>query len=286
MPSRPGWRRAAEAPEPYAPGVTSTPLRRRATVAAAVLSLAFALTACGSDGGDEEAADDTTSAASPEPTDEPTDAPTDEPSGDTGAVLTEDEMTPALLTTEDLPGGFVVDPDDGDDSSTSFAGSCLEDISDLTDRPEFDADAKAEASYVLDGDAGQSSVRSQVQSYADAEQVVSAIDMFSAAVADCTSAAGTDDDGFEYDLEVLSDQTVSLTGVDQQARVAIQGTFTSESLELPLSIGYNVARIAGNLVIISTIDVGEVGDGIVSSTDTIGQISVDRLSEVTGVTGG
>ena len=103
----------------------------------------------------------------------------------------------------------------------------------------------------------------------------------SAAFADCDSASGTEDD-FDYDVDVLSDQTVSLTGVDQQARVAIKGTFTSGDLELPVSIGYNVARVTGNLVIVSTLDLGEVGDGIVADTDTIAQISVDRLAEVTG----
>lgn len=252
-----------------------TPLRR-ATAAGAVLSLSLALAACGSDDG--EATDDPTAAASSDApaTDEP-----DEPD-ESATVLTEDEMTPALLTPEDLPGGFVDDPDDGDDSSGGFQGTCLEAVGELTDQPEFDADAKVEASYVLEGDAGQSSVKSQVQSYADQQQVVTAIDLFSSALADCTTASGTDDDGFEFDLEVLSDQTVSLSGVDQQARVAIKGTFATEGLVLPVDIGYNVARVGNNLVIISTLDVGEVGDGVVSGTDTLGQVSVDRLAEVTG----
>ncbi len=197
-------------------------------------------------------------------------------------MLDEDQLSTALLTVEDLPGGYVVDPDDSEDDGGGFEGSCLEAVGELTDQPEFDADEKAEASYVLEGDAGQSSVKSQVQSYADEQQVVTAISLFSEVVGACDSAQGTDADGFEYDLEVLSDQTVSLTGVDEQARVAINGTFSADGLELPVDIGYNVARIGNNLVIVSTLDVGEAGDGIVSQTDTLAQVSVDRLAEITG----
>lgn len=243
---------------------------RRATAAAVALALSLALAACGSD--DSEPTDDTTTAAT-----------TDEPTPDESAtVLTEDEMTSALLTPEDLPGGYVLDPDDGDDSSNGFQGSCLEDVSNLTDQPEFEADEKVEASFVLEGDAGQSSVKSQVQSYADQEQVVTAIELFSSTVAACPTATGTDDDGLSYDLEVQSDQTVSLSGVDQQASVAVSGTITTQGLELPVDIGFNVARVGNNLVIISTLDVGEVGDGVVPGTETLGQVSVDRLADVTG----
>ena len=248
----------------------------RVAAAASVLSLALALTACGTDEdepGDEPTAQETASEAPDGP----------EPGGD-GPVLSEDDLSAALLVAEDLPGGYVVDPDadDDEDDAAGFQGSCLGDVGDITDRPEFDADAKVEASFVLEGDAGQSSVKSQVQSYADSQQIVDAIALFSETVAECTTATGTDEQGFDYDLQLQSDQTVSLTGVDEQARVAVRGTLSTEGLELPVDIGYNVARIGNNLVIINTIDIGEVGDGIVASTDVVAQVSVDRLAEVTG----
>ena len=124
---------------------------RRAFAASAVLSLTLALTACG---GADDAGDD------PAPT-----------------LLDDDELTSALVTLADLPDGFVDDPDETDDESGGFEGSCLGEVSTLSDRPEFEADQKVEASYVLDGDAGQSSVRSQVQSYADEEEVITAIEI-------------------------------------------------------------------------------------------------------------
>ncbi len=245
--------------------MTLTPLRR-ALAMAAVVSLSLPLASCGSA---DAPSDDPTSTEA---------APDDE----SAEVLDEDQMSPALLTVNDLPGGFVVDPDDSDDDdSTGFEGSCLEEVGKLTDRPEFDAEEKVEASYVLSGDAGQSSLTSQVQSYADEQQLVTAISLFADVVAKCPSAQGTDEDGLEYDLEVLSDQTVSLSGVDEQARVAIKGAITSDSLELPVDIGFNVARVGNNLVIVSTLDVGEAGDGIVPQTDTLAQVSVARLAEVT-----
>lgn len=250
-----------------------TPLRR-AIAAAAFISLSLSLTACGSD---DAAGNDPTSATSLSTSSE---EPTDEAGG---VVLDEDQLSTALLTGDDLPGGFVDDPDDGDDSdSGGFEGSCLEEVGKLTDQPEFDADAKVEAAFVLDGDAGQSSLKSQVQSYADEQQVVTAISMFSEVVGACESAQGTDADGLTFDLDVLSDQTVSLSGVDEQARVSIKGSIATEGLELPVDIGYNVARVGNNLVIVSTLDVGEAGDGIVPQTDTLAQVSVDRLAETIG----
>ena len=259
--------------------MTLTPLRRH-LAAAAVLSLTLALGACASDEtpADEAPSSDT---ASPEPSEAEDSEPSEEPAD--GDFLTDDELMPALLTADDLPGGYVHEPESEDEEdSESFVGSCLEEIGTLTDRPEFDADGEAKASFVLEGDAGQSSVQSQVESYADQEQVETAIALFSEVVGACSEASGTDPDGTSYDLEVLSDQTVSLAGVDEQARVAISGTFTTGELELPVSIGYNVARIANNIVVIATLDVGEVGEGIVPQTDVIAQVSVDRLAEITG----
>lgn len=256
--------------------MTLTPLRRR-LAAAAVLSLTLALGACTSE---DSPADESPSSetASPEETDEA--EPAEEPAD--GDFLTEDELSPALLTTADLPGGFVEEPEEDEEESETFVGSCLEEVGTLTDQPEFDADGKAEANFVLDGDAGQSAVQSQVQSYADQDQVETAIEMFSDVVGACSEASGTDPDGTSYDLEVLSDRTVSLSGVDEQARVAINGTITSGELELPVNLGYNVARIANNIVIIATLDIGEAGEGIVPQTDAIAQVSVDRLAEITG----
>lgn len=249
---------------------------RRTAAAASVLTLALALSACGSDDG-EPTGEPTAQGTATDETDSP------EPPDD-GPVLSEEDLASALLTPEDLPGGYVADPDadDDEDGAAGFQGSCLEDIGDITDRPEFDADSKVAASFVLEGDAGQSSVKSQVQSYADTQQIVDAIALFSETVADCTTATGTDEQGFDYDLQIQSDQTVSLDSVDEQARVAVRGTLSTEGLELPVDIGYNVARIGNNLVIINTVDIGEVGDGIVASTDVVAQVSVDRLADVTG----
>lgn len=264
--------------------MTLTPLRR-ASAAAAALSLSFVLAACGGDDS-EEPTDEPSTAQSSDTDDDTGDEPsepTEEPSDDGATVLDEDQLAGALLTAEDLPGGYVLEPDDGDDDDTGgFEGSCLEEIGELTDRDEFESEEEAEAEFVLEGDSGQSSVQSGVESYADAEQVSSAIALFSEAVAACTEAAGTTEDGLDYDLTVESDDTVSLSGVDEQARVAVNGTISTEGLELPVQIGFNVARIGNNLVNISTFDIGEVGGGIVSDTDTITQVSVDRLAEITG----
>ena len=255
--------------------MTLTPLRR-IIAAAAVAPLSLSLAACGGDAGSDAP---TTGTGISSGTSSGTEAGTDEPA----AILAEDQLASALLTVDDLPGGYTVEPDNEDDEDGGgFEGSCLEEVGDLTDQPEFDADEKAEASFLLEGDAGQSSLKSQVQSYADEEQVSSAISLFAEVVGGCTNAQGTDADGLEYDFEVLSDQVVSLTGVDEQARVAIKGSMSTEGLELPVDIGYNVARSGNNLVIVSTIDVGEAGDGLVPQTDTLAQVSVDRLTDVTG----
>jgi hypothetical protein len=263
--------------------VTSTPIRR-ATAAAAALSLSFVLAACG--GGDEETADDPTTAESSDtessesPETDETDEPTTEPAG---TVLTEEQLASALLTAEDLPGGYVLEPeDDSEEDGGGFEGSCLEDIGDLTDNEEFESDEEAEAAFLLEGDAGQSSVESGVESYADEQQVIDALASFSEVVSGCTESSGTDEDGLQFDLQIESDQTVSLEGVDEQARVAVEGTITTQGLELPVLFGFNVARIGNNIVTIATSDIGEVGEGIVPQTDAVAQVSVDRLAEITG----
>ncbi len=251
---------------------------RRAAAAAAVLTLSLTLTACG--GGDSASTDEPSTPAPSASTDA---APSEESSASNGATVLDDEqLSSSVLTADDLPDGYVDDPSADSESSDSFAGSCLQDISTLTDQPEFEGDTKAEASFVLDGDAGQNSVMSQVESYADEQEVVSAIAQFSDVVGGCTEAKGTDPDGTAYDLTLQSDQTVSLDGVDEQARVAIKGTITTGGLELPVYIGYNVARIANNIVVISTFDAGDVAQSIVEQTDALTQVSVDRLVEVTG----
>lgn len=246
---------------------------RRGLAAATVLTLSLTLAACGSD---DAPADDPTSAA-------PSETPAPEPIDEADVtVLSEDDLSQALLTSDDLPGGFVDDPDDGEDDNTAFAGSCLEDVAVLTDQPEFQADEKVEASFKLEGDAGVSSVTSQVESYADPQQIVDAIRMFSEVVGACDVAVGSDGNGLDFDLEILSDQEVSLSGVDEQARVAVKGTISTNGLELPADLGFNVARIGNNLITVATVDIGEVGDGIVPQTDSLGQVSVDRLAEITG----
>ena len=99
---------------------------RRTAAAASVLTLSLALTACGSDDTDTQTPESSPS-ATPGPTDEA--GETGETGG--GPVLSEDELTSALLTAEDLPGGYVIDPDDEEEDSTAFEGSCLEVIGDL-----------------------------------------------------------------------------------------------------------------------------------------------------------
>lgn len=260
--------------------MTHRPLRR-ATAAAAVLSLSLVLAACGGDDAEEGTDDPTSSATTDSGDDDASETPDDETGGDDteddGQALGEDELEQALLTLDDLPGGYQDDPDDGDDDGGAFEGSCLEEIDDI-----FDADEEAETAYLLPGDAGQSGVRSVVQSYADEQQLVTAIQEFSETVAACPEATGTNEEGLAFDLQVESDQTVSLTGVDEQARVAVSGTITTGELELAVSYGYNAARIAGDLVIINTLDLGEIDAAIVEQTDELAQVSVDRLAEVTG----
>ena len=78
--------------------MTLTPLRRALAVAA-VMSLSLPLAACG---GDDEPSGDPTTSASTSPSTEA------EPDDDESAnVLDEDQMSPALLTAEDLPAGRV-----------------------------------------------------------------------------------------------------------------------------------------------------------------------------------
>ena len=88
----------------------SSAVRRRWIVAATAALLLTTAAACGADGSDDTS--DTTTTSSPSPTSSESTTTT----GGGGSDITEEQLSGALLTVDDLPSGFAVSSDEDDDS--------------------------------------------------------------------------------------------------------------------------------------------------------------------------
>lgn len=258
-------------------------LARAATVSA-VLVLSLGLTACGDDDGDDDGDDpsprtsETTSASDAPDTTDTTDAPSSSAAGG-GAVPSEADLRGALLTAEDLPEGFTEASDDTDDGSTSFDGTCLEDVGDLSDAIGTDSVEDAEVEFAAQTPTGQASVQSKIDAYADADAVARGFASFSDTLQQCTSVQATED-GVTYDLAISYDDTVDLPGADDQLTVDITGTLASGEQSYPATFR-SVAGLEGSLVtIVGAFSIGDDATGVVDQTADLASTQAERVSQL------
>lgn len=190
------------------------------------------LTACGgggSDGDDSEkpAAKKTTTAPSVPP-------------------LTEAVAKKALLTLEDLPDGWKVDPDDDSDDDikvTKGSKACKE----MVDDPDDDAPTKVESSFTLDDEAYLSS---DVESY-DSSQAKKEWDADLAMLDGCRRFTLGDSEDFSIELKVRKTDIDDLG--DDAAALYATGTIQGITMHMDI-LGVREGR---NVVGVSALTFGE-----------------------------
>lgn len=258
---------------------TRSRLARRTTAASAALLLSLALTACG---GDDESGDDapderaSASSEAPAPDDDETTA--DETAA---AVPTEEELEAVLLTSADLPAGFEVDPDDGDEEDeVAFEDTCLESVGEFSEALGSEPDEEAEVDLVAEGTTGQTGVMSQVEAYADAGPVPAAFSDFTEQLQSCTTVQTTNDDGLVIDLEIAYDDTVDLPGADDQLAIDMTGTISSGAEEFPVAYQYTVALAGSYISIVGTFALGEDTSGVLEQSGDLAALQLERVGQL------
>jgi len=180
---------------------------RRTTSAASVLVLALALAGCG--GGEDEA-----------------------------KPLTQEQITSALISTDDIGDEFQVMEEDEDDDTDLGCLGAVDDIDDGFPGAEHSAEVSIEAS--TDGNVPE--VGNQINTFTDEAAATKALDDFAASLDGCDSVQETSDD-VTFDLEIETDDSPLSGDVDQQLDIDVEGTVASGEVEFPLSQRVRFMRI-------------------------------------------
>ena len=265
---------------------TRSALRRRTTAASAALILGLALTACGGGdeaedtSGDEESSAPATPAQESTATEEPTTDAT-EPSPEEPATLpTEAELTAVLLTPADLPDGFAVGPDDGEEDG-GFEGTCLEELGDFDDALGTEAETEAEVELIVQSAAGQSSVSSGVKAF-DTEDLATTFVEFTETLKSCTTVDATDDGGITYSLQVAYDDAVELPGADEALQIQVTGTATAGAESFDLDARFVVGVFGPLLSNVGTFAVGEDSTGVLDLAQDLATLQAERIADGLG----
>lgn len=242
----------------------NTSFLRRSGVASATLLLALTLAACGgSDGSDGGGSDGDDSSAS--------------------AVPSEDELSAALLTSDDVPEGYVQSvPEDSDDSEvTLFDDTCLADVSKFDDQVGSEPASKAKTEFTLDEAATQAQVTAGISVYEDEDAVTDAFGTFYDSLAGCTNVTFTDAGGNAYDIDVAVDDAVTIDGADSQLTITLSGDATAGDQSLPIDFGFVVVRQGAATSALGTSEIGS-GFDVNDQIAAFAQTQSDRLADVLG----
>lgn len=234
------------------------PARRRTTrslVAVAALVLVPMLAAgCGDDSGDAEAEETTTVTVDQDGNvidgddgGEEGDDPDDD--GDEAIPpLSQEQLDQAVLQPENFSEAWTSEPGDEEPASTGLG--CWSDIDALTDSVPEQAKSAVEISY---GDAALPALESEVSAYADEDQLTTLFDDFQAAVAECSTISGTDEDGLTWAVSINSDDTAT-EGVDDQVNLAGSGTVSNGDQSFDVYLYATFVRRGANLMTVSATD--------------------------------
>lgn len=183
---------------------------RRTTSAASVLVLSLALAGCG--GSDEEKSD-----AKP---------------------LTQEQITSALISADDIGEDFRVMEEDEDDDTDLGCLNAVDEIDDGFPGAEHTAEVSIEAT----SEGNIPEVGNQINAFADEAAATKALDDFAASFEGCDSVKETSD-GITFDLEVDVADTPLNDDVDQQFDVDMTGTLASGEIQFPLSQRVRFMRV-------------------------------------------
>lgn len=230
-----------------------TSLLRRAGLSSSALVLTLALAACG--GGDEG-------------------SPSSDGGSEAPEVLTQEEADGALLTLEDVGSDFT-DLGPADDPDRDLG--CL---TGLTDLSEVAADTEAEANFELDSGSSLRTVLSAVNSYADTETIVSAMEAFRASLDGCESVDVTDpESGTNLVLAVTVDEDPGIGEADDQVGFTGTGSVAAPGNSYSYDVSFVVSRVDNALSVVGLVDLAAPGEDVL---DSLTETAVGRLVDTVG----
>lgn len=246
---------------------------RRASALPAVLLLAAFLTACG----DES----TTDGSERKPDASSADAPQLNPRTASFAVLDDSRAELALLSQGNLGAAFQADPSSGDDQDVDPAAEtptgCDADVS-FEDRldPDGLAIGDADIDYWLVDDARLMAVTSKVSSFGDEATAAAAFEALHEDLGECTHFEETAEDGSEsMVIDVTVDTEPATDDVDDQFAMVGGGSWMFEGQDVPVGVGFSIARIDGNVTMVMLLSIGVTEDNELLAPYT--EIAADRL---------
>jgi hypothetical protein len=231
---------------------------RRLLCATVVLTVATALSACGSS----------------------SDGSAGSGGSDSGTkLLSASQISDAVISLDDLGPGFKVDKSDDGDNKTSFG--CLDSLDklDKLDGGKFKPVHEKEIDYAADSEIGVPAVFTTVGTFRDQATVSEAVSTVKKALDGCTSVDATDDDGFRVQLKVSVDEKTSGPGATAQVNLTATGTGTEQGTSFPFGIRLTIIQVDNNVGLCALVSFGQ-GDSIGADADKIASIALERLVAV------
>jgi hypothetical protein len=204
------------------------------------------------------------------------------------AVLDDARAELALLSQGNLGAAFQADPSSGDDEvvdpATDTATGCDADVS-FEDRldPDGVAIGDADIDYWLVDDVRLMVVTSKVSSFGDEATAEAAFDALYEDIGECTHFEETTGDGTEGGTEstvidVTVDTDPATDDVDDQFDMVGGGAWSFEGQNVPLGVGFSIARIDSNVTMVMLLSIGVTEDNELLAPYT--EIAADRLVTV------
>ena len=191
----------------------------------------------------------------------------------------------ALLTQANLGPAFQPDLDSADqvdDEATAeeVATGC---DADTAFEDQFDptglALGTADIDYLLIDDARLMVVTSDVRSFGDENTAQAAFDALYEAIGECTHFEAASEDGLESTvIDVAIDTETATEDVDDQFDMTGGGAWTFDGQEIPLGVGFSIARIDNNITMVMLLSIGVPEDSELLAPYT--EIAADRLAAV------
>ena len=148
---------------------------------------------------------------------------------------------------------------------------------------QFDPDGlalgDADIDYLLIDDARLLVVTSDVRSFGDENTAEAAFDALYESIGECTHFQTASEDGLESTvIDVTIDTDTATDAVDDQFDMTGGGTWTYNGQEIPLGVGFSIARIDSNVTMVMLLSIGVTEDSELLAPYT--EIAADRLAAV------
>lgn len=193
---------------------------------------------------------------------------------DSGPALTQEQLDRVVLAPENVGEGWTGGPVESDEEGG--APGCFGEIEAISNGLDPLEVAESDVEYEY-GTGGAPSISSGASSYEDGNAVAAAFDELSSVLGACTSVAGTDADGNDWDFSVTTDETLATDTIDDQINVTASGTVTDTAgTEYELTLHQTYVRIGKNVITVGVTDVSDQGE--IQSGYT--EIAIGRLVSV------